>query len=339
MKRIVFLVVFLLSIFTGKAQSAFFDKGLDAFEKENYKQAIALYTEQLKNKAGANVHFNRALAYYAIQDYASAIEDFTVVVTKDPLDYEAWYNRGLAHFYHGDMAQAIEDSEHALKLNPKYDNALTTLGMCAYKTEKYAEALLIFDTILQIKESALSYYNRALTFNKLGQIAAAEKDFTAAINLEPTERYYWGRADFYYNQKNYQKSIDDYTLALALDTNSAELYYNRALSYYAGFKDKKAIKDLEQVLKMDSNDIDAKWYLCATYYAQEDYEKALFYYNQVETQNSNYGLLKDISKVELDRKTQLQDKLVYLILLVFFGVLALVFAFRLFRKVKKGKAE
>lgn len=335
MKKIVFLVVFLLIVFSGKSQSAFFDKGLDAFEKENYKQAIALYTEQLKNKAGANVHFNRALAYYALQNYTKAIEDFTIVIAKDPLDHEAWYNRGLAHFYNGNLAQATEDSQHALKLNPKYDNALTTLGMCAYKTEKYAEALLIFDTILEIKESALSYYNRALTFNKLGQTAAAEKDFTAAIKLEPSERYYWGRADFYYNQKNYQKSIEDYNEALALDTNSAALYYNRALSYYAGFKDKKAIKDLEQVLKMDSNDIDAKWYLCATYYAQEDYEKALLYYNKVETQNPYYGLLKNISKVELEQKTKLQDKLVYLVLLVFFGFLALVFAFRLFRKPKK----
>lgn len=339
MKRILFITCFLLSIFIGKAQTSFFDKGLDAFEKENYKQAIALYTKQIKNKAGANVHYNRALAYYALQDYVAAIEDFTITISTDTLDYEALYNRGLAYFYIGDLPKAIEDSKKALKLNPNHDSALTTLGMCAYKTENYAEALVIFDSILRIKESSLSYYNRALTFNKLGKVAAAEKDFTHAISLEPNVRNYWGRADFYYNQKKYNQSVEDYTQALNIDSNSTQLYYNRALSYYANFKDKEAIEDLLVVVSLDSNNIDAKWYLCASYYTENDYEESLFYYNAVENQNPNYGLLKKISKVELERKTKMQDNLTYIVMLILAVIFSLFFGLRIFKKQRNNASK
>lgn len=332
MRFLILLLFFLLSFAPVYAAQTFFEKGLDAFEKENYKQAIALYTKQLKNKSGANVLFNRGLAYYALQDYPAALEDFTLVIAKDPTDFEAWYNRGLTHFYHGDIEKAISDSEESLLLNPNYGNALTTLGMCYYKIGKYSEALIIFDSILQIKESALSYYNRALTFNKLGQTSAAENDFSKAIKMEPTVRYYWGRADFYYNHKNYQKSIEDYDAALLLDSTNAMLYYNRGLSYYADFKEEKAIADLMQVLAIDSNDIDAKWYLCASHYALGNYEEALAYYNEVESLNLNYGLLNNISKKELERKTLLQNNLVYVVLILLLAILIAFFAIRLFKR-------
>jgi len=55
----------------------------------------------------------------------------------------------------------------------------------------------------------------AVTFNLVGDFAAAEKGYTEAIRREPTSYYYWQRANFFeYTKKDLQKALADYTTAI-----------------------------------------------------------------------------------------------------------------------------
>lgn len=324
------ITILLLFCFNSAFSIDYFKKGLEAFENEEYKDAVEYYSKQLKTNRNANIYFNRALAYYYLEKYSNSIEDCTIALNEDPNDFEAWYYRGMAYYKVGDFEKAISDSKKSLDLNPNYLQTYTTLGLCYSGLENHEEAIRIFDYALNIKESSLLYYNKALVYQKIGMFSEAEKDFSLALDIDEELKYYWSRGVLYYNHKYYIRAIDDYSSAIEIDSTEYSIYYNRGLSCYANYQDKAALKDFTKTLILKKDDIDSKWYIALCHYELEDYEEALKYYNEVEIQDPDYLQLQYIDKEELIQKTKLGDNLWYIIALIFLVIIALFLLTKVF---------
>ena len=70
---------------------------------------------------------NRGLAYYNKKDYDQAIADYTETIRLDPKYAEAFYWRGIAYDEKKDYDQAVADYTEAIRLNPKYAEAFYRL--------------------------------------------------------------------------------------------------------------------------------------------------------------------------------------------------------------------
>jgi tetratricopeptide (TPR) repeat protein len=98
----------------------YFNNGNDHFDKKDYEQAIADYTETVRlNPNYIGAYFNRGLAYSNKKDYDRAIVDYTDVIRLDPNNDAAYNNRGIAYrIGRKDNKQAAVDFETAMKLKP-----------------------------------------------------------------------------------------------------------------------------------------------------------------------------------------------------------------------------
>ncbi|MCW5966620.1 MAG: tetratricopeptide repeat protein [Bryobacterales bacterium] len=91
------------------------------------------------------VRFRNSLLAEALQDiwraqYASAIDNFSVLLEKHPADGRAWYYRGYAKAMSGDRAGAIEDYERAVQHDPTNADAHFSLGFSYLLLRRKLEA-------------------------------------------------------------------------------------------------------------------------------------------------------------------------------------------------------
>ncbi len=68
------------------------------------------------------------MAYYYLQNYDGAIQDYSAVLGLEPNDAEAYYNRGVNYGAKGDYGRAIGDYDAALRLKSDHAAALGNRG-------------------------------------------------------------------------------------------------------------------------------------------------------------------------------------------------------------------
>jgi tetratricopeptide (TPR) repeat protein len=124
-----------------------------------------------------------------------------------------------------------------------FDNAIDDLGI-----------------YLQIDStSSLAYWQRAVCQEKINAFHASQGtntdlqsanvlgDLSEAILLAPKNAYlFYNRGNLYAQRQDYQRAIDDYTQAIALEEQLAEAYFNRGLVRIHAKKVAEGIADLSK---------------------------------------------------------------------------------------------
>ena len=226
----------------------------EASETENrekkldlYKKAITHFTEALKLKPDFDaVYKNRAFAYYQIDKFDKAIEDYSKLIDSgygSPHD-TAWVynNRGVAYADQGKIDTAIEDYTTAIKLNP---------------------------------EHAEAYNNRGITYDKKGESNRAIQDFNKAIELNPelTEPYSnLGRT--YREKRDFAASILYFSKAIAVDPENASCYNYRGIAYATKGEYDSAIQDFNKAIELNPKYADAYSYRGMGWLYLSEWEKA-----------------------------------------------------------------
>lgn len=84
-------------------------EGNAAMQSKDYKTAIAKYTEAISYQPTNPIYLsNRAAAYSASGDHASAVTDAEIAVAADPKYTKAWSRLGLAQFALGNAKGSVE---------------------------------------------------------------------------------------------------------------------------------------------------------------------------------------------------------------------------------------
>jgi tetratricopeptide (TPR) repeat protein len=101
---------------------------------------------------------------------------------------------------------------------------------------------------------AAFYNNRGWDFYQKKDYDKAISDYTDYIKLAPNDAdAYYNRGLAYYNKKEYDEAISNYTDAIKLNPNYADGYYNRGLAYYNKKEYDKAISDYTDAIKLNPN--------------------------------------------------------------------------------------
>lgn len=115
---------------------------------------------------------------------------------------------------------------------------------------------------------------------KIGQYNEAVKGLSATDWFE--------NGNVYFDKKQYDRAIADYSKAIQLDPNDAMAYYNRGIAYYFKGQYDRAIADYNKGIALDPNNAIAYNYRGIAYDFKGQYDKAFKDYNKAIQLDPNY---------------------------------------------------
>lgn len=231
------------------------------------------YADAIKDLSAAD-WFDKGLSFQKSNNYKNAIAAYTNAIELKPQYVQAYNNRGLAEIDLGNYQQAIDDYNKAIELNPKEANAFNNRGNAYKDLGNNQQAINDYNKTLELSpEDEMAYYNRGNVYNALGNHQQAISDYNKALKLNPKDTEAYSNRGVAYNALgNHQRAINDYNKAIELNSNYAEAYYNRGLNYSKLGKHQRAITDCSKAIELNPLFSDA-YYLRGLAYAMLDNKK------------------------------------------------------------------
>ena len=174
----------------------------------------------------------------------------------------AWdhYALGRVLLRDGKTTEAAGELERAVELQPQGFWPNFYEGACAYRRGRYAEAEAAFRVCTALApDSAPCHYNHGLALAALGFPDRARVDYDRALDLDPALGDAWlNRGVLDYQEKRWEKALEDLRQALAHGADPAAAHYNLALTQRdAGDRD-AARAEAEAVLRLRPDHAGAK---------------------------------------------------------------------------------
>lgn len=179
---------------------------------------------------------------------------------------------------------------------PTNENALKEAGATSELLEAIREESTRTTASADDIRKANDFYNTGNSFLGGGSYDQAIENFQNAIILNPRHGYaYGGLGQAYYGKKEFEKSIEFYSKAIAARPDPI-LYSNRAVSYYAARSFDKAIRDYTQVIEKQPESTKAYLSRGQAYFSNNDYDKAIVDYEKaLELEPNNNDAQKKLS--------------------------------------------
>jgi len=152
------------------------------------------------------------------------------------------------------------------------------------------------------------YYHKGNSYFEKEQYEKSIENYNMAILLKPTfSEAYFARALAYYYLKNFNKSITDYTKSSELDPNNAVIYNNRGDAYYRKKEFESAIEDYEKAIMLNDKYLKAYYNRGLSYACKEDFESAVKDFTKVIELNPNFAEAYHVRGLAYDYMNNLND--------------------------------
>lgn len=157
-----------------------------AIENTDYEKVISILTPVLeKNKKAAEAYNLRGTAYYRLNKFKKALEDFNNSIKYGKADYKYYFNRGHVKRNLGDNTGALEDYLKASELNANEYEIYLNKGITLLKLKRNKEALADFNRSVSLNAvDKNNFFYRGKVNRALGNIKGAKKDFEKSVLLD-----------------------------------------------------------------------------------------------------------------------------------------------------------
>lgn len=222
--------------------------GLTEKRCETLSAGIASYPE---------IHFER---YETVENSVKALEhsyfyEGDAIVSFDSVSLNI---SGDKYYQEGRIDEAVIEFENAIKLSSNYVNVRNSLGICYGIKSRLDEALKEFDEAISLDPNeTMAIHNKGLIYSMKGESKKAKEYFKRADSLSPDIfeiKFHLGK--LYFDEKNYDKSIEHLSEAVQLKESSMALYcLASSLSEKKQFED--AVKYCKKAVKLSPDMSDA----------------------------------------------------------------------------------
>lgn len=243
----------------GDSEPSQVQEGASQLVRGNVAQAVAIYSEALKDTGLANdrraaILNDRAVANARLGQSKAALEDYNKAVGLFPEYPVAYNNRGNLLLALGQLGEAIKDFDRALLLAPGYAAAYSNRANAKMKLGKPEEAIADFTKAIELMpSSAPPLSGRGLAYLATDKPNAAIRDFSRAVGADARfASAYRNRAEARMNIGQREDAIEDLSRAIAFDVNNVELYVVRGYAYLIAANTASAIKDFSRAIELDS---------------------------------------------------------------------------------------
>ncbi len=168
------------------------------------------------------------------------------------------YNLGYSLRERGDLPQAEQAYRRALQLQPRYHQALTSLGDIYSQQQKPLQALQAYHDALALKpDDTATVLNLGVLYQQIGSLDASEQQFRQAIALSPKDSAaYTDLGVLLYEEGKGDEAAKMFAQAIDNKSTDPTAYFDLAtLLQHAGRGD-LALVLYKKVLEMKPNDPD-----------------------------------------------------------------------------------
>ncbi len=238
----------------------------------DYQKALMCLDEALKIDPNyALAYNNKGWTYQNMKDKRSAITFYEKAIEADTkcliarknllqfkaskkTDPEDWNQEGLAYLELKKYKHAYKCFLKAKELNLAERIYWHNLGYAMQLLRKYRDAILNYEKANEINPTFLSYNNMGNCYVKLKQFDKALQCFEQASALDPESFWVLNNiGNSYYNQKNFAKASEYFQKALKLNPRYTLALYNLGKAHAKLRNRLEAVECWMQVLAIDPN--------------------------------------------------------------------------------------
>uniref|UniRef100_A0A7C4LLL1 Tetratricopeptide repeat protein n=1 Tax=Schlesneria paludicola TaxID=360056 RepID=A0A7C4LLL1_9PLAN len=229
--------------------------------RKDHAQVVVTYAAKLLARADlspeekANLLYQRATAYVALQELEAAAKDFRAAAVEMPSHLGA--RLGLADVYVQMQQPAKAEAAFTAAVESAPDNPLVynNRGMFFQQEGKLREARNDFSKALELNPNfAVAYTNRGFVAMSEGDPFAAEADFTSSLKIDPNQPMVYSlRGTARLAQGNPQGCLADYNHVLRFDPRNPVAQADAGFAKYLAGDYAGAAAAFAQAVATDAN--------------------------------------------------------------------------------------
>ena len=157
------------------------------------------------------------------------------------------------------------------------------LSLTSDRCKTWANGITLWSDVIEKypDEMHIPYNNRGATYAKLDQWDKAAKDYSKAVEIDPTfERGYSNLGDAYAKMKQWDEVITNYSKAIELKPDKKESYLDRGFAFSNEGQTDKAIADYVKAIELDPNYKEAYYNRGNVYESIQKWDKAIADYSK-----------------------------------------------------------
>jgi tetratricopeptide (TPR) repeat protein len=215
---------------------------------EDYSMGIALVRK--KGNPLPTVYYNRGEAYYRLENFDSAYQDFTTAISLDTTFADAYYARGNVWYNTGGLDSARSDYEKSILLNPQLAAGYFGLGN-VYSDNNHDLAIELYSQAINLQADADYFFNRGLMYYLQAEYPEAINDFTDAIKINnQLAKAYEFRGNANDENGSSAEALKDFDQAILIDPTNGSVFFNRGITKKNNGDDEGACSDFRKALEL-----------------------------------------------------------------------------------------
>lgn len=180
----------------------------------------------------AEGHICLGVVDHSIGLYKQAVKDFSDAIQIDPQDGRAYRGRAAAYTREDRIAEAEKDYLQSIRINPENWRGYSGLGQLYFNQGRYGEAVSHYQMAVERKpDSSALHSSLGAAYQQMGLYDKSAHEFQAAIRLKPDFQGYENLGTSLLNARHYQEAIQNFQMALALDSQNHLGYGALARAY------------------------------------------------------------------------------------------------------------
>lgn len=166
---------------------AYYIKAYNFLETGDTSRAISSFQTSIEqNPDYYDGYLQLGLLYSSLHN-PLAIDYFNNALEVRPNDRDALYAKGMFQQNHDLLNEAMQTYTQAMKAHPDFREAYYNMGyLHMFYLQLYSEALKYFTQAIEADPQYYqAYYNRGYSFELMGDIGNAEKDYRKSLEIKP----------------------------------------------------------------------------------------------------------------------------------------------------------
>lgn len=228
--------------------SALIERGNAYRDKKEYTLALADHNKAIELSASSGrAYLGRGMDYLALNQYEKALADFNQAITLNPELNEAYARRGETSVkLQMNYQQALADFNKALTLGYINKDLYRYQGQAYFRLNQRDQAI---EAYLKAGEPDAVGANGSVSDLQVSELQL--ETLTEALDLGLIDpRIYLQRGKLRRIKKQYTSAVEDFSKALAMNSQNPEIYEERADAYFSMGQCTRAEQDLRSACRL-----------------------------------------------------------------------------------------
>jgi tetratricopeptide (TPR) repeat protein len=227
--------------------NAHLNRGVARYELGDYDGALDDYDKELSANPGSDIAWsNKGNAQVKLGRYSYAINSFNSAIRLKPSNPVNYQNRGYAYALLGNVPKALADYDEAIKLAPKRASLYVNRGVLRdFPLKDWNGAIDDAEKALRLDASnAQAYKLKGKALASLNRLQEADSALSRSVAIDSSDWEAWGiRGIIRAQQKDFNKAISDFNVAVKSDKGQKQFLMLRAFAYLYSSQKVSACKD------------------------------------------------------------------------------------------------